>query len=80
MADHTHEFQQMTSANGTPILFPCRICKEAPATIIATLVTERDARLGQVYDLLEAIGAILHRQRPRTTKPARTRRLRRPRR
>lgn len=79
---HTHEFPQLMTASGTPVLFPCRVCQQPASAIIATLVTERDARLGQVYDALDAVAAILTTRATRSTpkarrKPRRTRRARR---
>lgn len=75
MSDHTHEFAQLETRNGTPILFPCRVCGRSPADVIAKVVDERDTRLAQVYTLLDAIAAIL--QRPRTVPLATPRRSRR---
>jgi hypothetical protein len=59
MTDHTHEFPQLTTRQDTPILLPCRICNAAPSEVLATLVAERDARLGQVYELLDVVAEIL---------------------
>lgn len=65
--DHPHEFTRIRTPAGAELLGSCRICGVTAAEVLARIVLERDARLGQVYDLLDAIGAILDRQRRRTT-------------
>lgn len=80
MNDHQHEFTRLR-AHETELLGPCRICRVPAAEILARIVLERDARLGQVYDLLDAVAAILERRRadrstchgPATPRPPATR-------
>jgi hypothetical protein len=91
MTDHTHEFSQLVTPTGTPVLLPCRICRKPAAEIITTLVAERDAAIGERWDALDAIAAVLQTRGRRAAwhanasrvqheKPSTTRRSRRSRR
>lgn len=62
VADHTHEFTRLKTEH-TELLGPCRICRTPAAAVLERLVLERDARLAQNYELLDAIAAILARRR-----------------